>query len=128
LDLHQMVRDFTCPRAPAANGLDKISLLAVDRIATPDIVSFRVGRRLFDLGGDAYPVAGSFVQFLIENLGASETPESRMEKFRNLYMQTPLVPLERQPGQSDRWEKVYGKSIAELASQWKSFIEARTCS
>ena len=128
LDLHQMVRDFTCPRAPAANGLDKISLPTVDRIATPDIVSFRVGRRQFDLGGDAYPVAASFIQFLIENLGASETPESRMEKFRTLYMQTPLVPLERQPGQSDRWEQIYGMSISALASQWKLVIEAKTCS
>jgi hypothetical protein len=128
LDLHQMVRDFTCPRGPAPNGLDRVSLVAIDRIATPDVVSFRVGRRLFDLGGDAYPVAGSFVQFLIENLEAREPPENRMENFRKIYMQTPLVPLEREPGQPDRWENVYGQSLSDLASQWKPFIEAKKCS
>jgi hypothetical protein len=128
LDLHQMVRDFTCPRGPAPNGLNTISLVAIDKIATPDVVSFRVGRRLFDLGGDAYPVAGSFVQFLIENLGAGESPENRMENFRKIYMQTPLVPLEREPGQGDRWEKAYGQSLTDLASQWKQFIATKTCS
>jgi hypothetical protein len=128
LDLHQMVRDFTCPRGTAPNGLDKIALVTIDQIATPDVVSFRIGRRLFDLGGDAYPVVGSFVQFLIENLGAGETTESRMAKFRNAYLQTPLVPLEREPGQRDRWEKIYGQSLSDLASQWKPFIAAKTCS
>jgi hypothetical protein len=128
LDLNQMVRDFTCPRGPAPNGLDKISLVAINRIATPDVVSFRVGRRLFDLGGDVYPVAGSFVQFLIESVGASETPDTRMEKFRKLYMQTPLIPLERDPGEIDRWAGIYGDPLATLEMQWKRVIGATTCS
>jgi hypothetical protein len=128
LDLHQMVRDFTCPKGPAPKGLSKISLVTIDKIATPDIVSLRVGRRLFDLGGDAYPVAASFIQFLIENLGAHEAPEDRMEKFRKLYMKTPLVPLEREPGEPDRWQEIFGQPLSALQSQWKTFIEGLACS
>ena len=128
LSLHQLVRDFTCPRGPAPKGLPGISLATIDRIATPDIVSFRVGRRHFDLGGDAYPVAASFVQFLVENVEASESPEARMKRFRKLYMKTPLVPLEREPGELDRWQEVVGQPLSALESQWKTVIEGLTCS
>jgi hypothetical protein len=127
LSLHQLVRDFTCPRGPAPKGLPGISLATIDRIATPDIVSFRVGRRHFDLGGDAYPVAASFVQFLVENVGADESPEARMKRFRTLYLKTPLVPLEREPGEADRWREVFGQPLSALESQWKTFIEGLTC-
>ena len=127
LNLHQIVRDITCPRGPIPNGLSLISLVSLDRIATPDILTLRVGRTPIENSAFLYPIAGSFVQFLLENLGSTETPDSRMEKFRKLYEQTPLVPLEREPGQSDRWQNVYNQSLASIEPQWKQVIESKTC-
>lgn len=116
-DLHQMMRDMTCPRGFLPNGLDLISLVRFDRLATPDMLTLRIGRTVNANSAQLYPIAGSFVQFLIENLGAPETSGSRMEKFRKLYLLTPLVPFEREPGKPDRWEAVYGKPLSYLEAQ-----------
>jgi hypothetical protein len=127
-DLHQMMRDMTCSKGSLANALDLISLVRFDRLATPDMLTMRIGRAPNTNSAQLYPITGSFVQFLIENLPLPETPQSRMDKFRRLYLQTPLIPFEREPGPPDRWESVYGRSLAFLEAQWKSFIESKKCS
>jgi hypothetical protein len=119
--LHQLVRELLpkmVPEFTGANpkGLEKIHLMDLDKIATPSSLRLRVGLNLYqdDPTGQAhiYPIAGSFIQFLIETHG--------MERFRTLFMRTPLKPLEREAGSPDRWREVYGASLAELEGSWKS--------
>ena len=102
-------------------GIGQIHLADLDWIATPSPLTLRVGSELYDEDqrGQAfiYPIAGSFVQFLIE--------AHAIEKFRTLYRQAPLVPLARNVGSLDRWLGAYGLTLADLENQWKSMI-ART--
>ena len=122
-DLHLLARQYTCS-APqqGAISLARIDLVGFDRIATPNELRLRGGRQLDERPGPNYTVAGSFVRFLIENLGPSETDESRIKKFYELYLTTPLVPLERDPGKVDRWKHVYGIQLADIQDKWKEHI------
>ena len=99
-------------------GLGQIRLAELDGVATPSPLTLRVGDEVYgeDQRGQAfvYPIAGSFVRFLIETRG--------IEKFRSLYAQTPLVPLVRNAGSLDRWPDVYCMTLAELENEWKSMI------
>jgi hypothetical protein len=130
-NLHQMVKDFTCPDGDAPGGLDGIDLEKLDRIATPDQLWLRIGIYPYENAADVYPVAGSFVQFLIEEFGTfgpSDPVANRMAKFRELYMQTPLHPLQREPGPDERWQFIYGHPLKYIAEQWKSVIQGWQCS
>lgn len=102
-------------------GLGQIRLVELDSIATPSPLTLRVGDEVYgeDRRGQAfvYPIAGSFVQFLIETHG--------MEKFRALYAKTPLVPLARNGGSPERWLDVYRITLADLENEWKSMIASR---
>lgn len=98
-DLHEMASDIT--RA--------IKLTELDTVPTPR-----------SLGQDAEPVGayvagGSFVRFLIEQHG--------LEKFRQLYALTPLVPRQHDAGSSRRWSDIYGRSLAELEADWRRFLD-----
>jgi hypothetical protein len=124
--LHELARELTGRMLPEraqgdAKSLQKLRLPDLDRIATPSPLRLRVGRILHDNtpGGQAYlyPLAGSFVQFLIETHGTG--------RFRALYERTPLVPFERNCGSPGRWQEVYGLSLADLELQWKSLIAGR---
>jgi hypothetical protein len=99
-------------------GLRQIHLAELDGIATPSPLTLRVGDEIYgdDQRGQAfvYPIAGSFIQFLIETRG--------IESFRSLYAQTPLIPLGRNAGSLDRWPDVYCMTLAELENEWKSMI------
>jgi hypothetical protein len=99
-------------------GLDKIRITELDEIATPAPLELEVGEDFYGEGprGQAhiYPVVGSFIQFLIDTRG--------MEKFRTLYMRTPLVPLQQNAGSPGRWMDVYGVSLAALEDEWKTLI------
>jgi hypothetical protein len=120
--LHTLARDRLCEMVPAftlgdTKSLDKIHLADLDEIATPNPLTLQVGQ---DFHGEEprgqaliYPIAGSFVQFLIEIHG--------MKKFRALYMRTPLVPFERTPGLADRWN-IYERLLADLEFEWKSLM------
>jgi hypothetical protein len=111
-DLDQMVRHFAS-RSCLPN-LDSIDLVRLDRLSTPTALIMRVGTQ-YDLSGfDTYPVAGSFIKFLIETY--------KMEMFHKLYIQTPLVAFARDEGRPDRWQQVYGKSLSELEKEWKASI------
>jgi hypothetical protein len=122
-DLHLLARQYTCggPQQGAIS-LDKIDLVHFDRIAAPNELRLRGGRQLDERPGPNYTIAGSFVRFLIEDLGPSETDETRMKKFHQLYFETPLVPLERDPGNADRWKHAYGIPFVDLQDKWKEHI------
>jgi hypothetical protein len=102
----------------APSGLGQIRLAELDLIPTPNPLTLRVGAELYgeDQRGQAfvYPIAGSFVQFLLETLG--------IERFRSLYTQTQLLPLVLNAGSLDRWSDVYRMTLADLENEWKSMI------
>ena len=99
-------------------SLGQIHLAELDLIPTPSPLTLRVGAELYgeDQRGQAfvYPIAGSFLQFLLETLG--------VERFRSLYTQTQLLPLVLNAGSPDRWSDVYCMTLAELENEWKSMI------
>jgi hypothetical protein len=124
--LHEMAIEVLRKMVPEfANGdagsLDTIHLRALDRIATPSGLRLRVGLRFYHVDevglAHLYPLAGSFVTFLIETRG--------LERFRALYMRTPLKPLERDAGSPERWTEVYGGSLDEIEREWKAKLVAQ---
>lgn len=98
-DLHEAAKEYA----------DQADFQAMDGMATPRRL------RTDELNGkEAYIVAGSFVRFLVENHG--------LEKFRRLYAMTPMIPRDRNSGDSARWEQVYGKTLDGLATDWRAKI------
>jgi hypothetical protein len=121
--LHQVARELLRAMVPGIttgkpDSLANIRLADLDKIATPSPLRLRVGRDLYEntpIGqAHIYPIAGSFVQFLIESYGT--------DVFRALFERTPLIPFERNPGSSDRWVDAYGLSLGDLELEWKSMI------
>ena len=100
------------------SDLGQIHLAELDLIPTPNPLTLGVGAELYgeDKRGQAfvYPIAGSFVQFLLETRG--------IERFRSLYTQTQLLPLVLNAGSPDRWSDVYCMTFADLENEWKSMI------
>jgi hypothetical protein len=111
--LRRMVPEFANGNP---GGLDQVQLGGLDRIATPSGLRLRIGPRLYQIddAGHAhiYPLAGSFVAFLIETHG--------LERFRALYLRTPLKPFERNAGLPERWGEVYGVPLEEIEGKWKA--------
>jgi hypothetical protein len=99
-------------------GLGQIHVAELDLIPTPNPLTLRVGAELYgeDRRGQAflYPLAGSFVRFLLETRG--------VERFRSLYTQTQLLPLALNAGSPDRWSDVYRITLADFEGEWKSMI------
>jgi hypothetical protein len=121
--LHEMVRELAREIVPQymfgkPESLEEIRLADLDRIGTPSPLRLRVGRYLYEdtpVGqAHIYPIAGSFVQFLIAAHGT--------DKFQALFARTPLVPFGRDSGVPDRWIDVYGFSLTDLEMQWKSML------
>jgi hypothetical protein len=113
--LQDMVPAF-CNAEPAT--LAQIDVSELDAIPTPRPLTFMVGGEFHgeDPRGQArlYPLAGSFVQFLIETRG--------IELFCELYGRTPLIIEQHNVGSADRWRQVYGCSPDELMNEWKRLI------
>jgi hypothetical protein len=100
--------------AAARPYAEKADIAALDRLPTPNMLQIggQFARR------ESYLVGGSFVRFLIEQYG--------MEKFRQLYAMTPLVPGKKAAGDAGRWQEVYGISLSELATAWqKRLVQSR---
>jgi hypothetical protein len=125
--LHENVRERFLEMAPAISrggnrSLEQIHLADLDAIPTPSPLTLQVGQEVYgeEPRGQAfiYPIAGSFVQFLIETRG--------IRKLRELYVQTPLVPLTQNAGSPDRWLEVYSVALADLESEWKSMLCSQT--
>jgi hypothetical protein len=124
-------------RSEAAQALWDMNLDALERISTPDKLSLRIGRDTV-IGARPgeqeppaaevkaiYAVAGSLVEFLLENLIADDLLTEN--NFGTLYKSTPLRPLERDSGHPDRWRDCYqadgrSYSFAELALLWKTYV------
>jgi hypothetical protein len=124
--LHALVRRILpaiVPRSGGAmrwnpDGLAPLRLADLDAIATPSPLTLRVGSNFYGEEprgqGTIYPIAGSFVAFLIETRG--------MALFRELYRRTPLVPGLCQAGAPDRWRDAMGFSLTEFEVEWKNRI------
>ena len=121
--LHRNVCELLLEKTPPTSskdpsGLGQIHLAELDLIPTPNPLTLRVGAELYgeDKRGQTfvYPIAGSFVQFLLETRG--------IERFRSLYTQTQLLPLVLNAGSPDRWSDVYCITFADLENEWKSMI------
>jgi hypothetical protein len=104
-----------------ATSLDSLQLTALDAIGTPSPLTLRLGNVCFGEEpkgqGFIYPIAGSFMQHLVESRG--------LASFRALYERTPLEPLHQDAGPVSRWAEVYGASLATLEYEWKSMIAGR---
>jgi hypothetical protein len=86
----------------AVRSASRELLIALERTATP--------APLEDVLKEGEAIAGSFVKYLIER--------HSMEKFRELYVLTPLIPMRRDPGAVGRWQQVYGQSLEALVNGW----------
>ncbi|MDH3233960.1 MAG: hypothetical protein OEQ29_10565 [Alphaproteobacteria bacterium] len=103
--------NFGKPLHRAARSFADIDLPALDAIATPR--RLRLSHRVTER--EAYIVAGSFTMFLIDRYG--------LAKFRRLYELTPLRPRTRGfGGEPRRYEGIYGKSLDQLASEWRACV------
>jgi hypothetical protein len=121
--LHELARERLREIVPElalgdVHSLDRIHLSELDRVATPAPLELRVGQDFYGEErrgqGRIYPLAGSFVSFLIETWGA--------ERFRWLLMQTPLVPRQHNGGSPGRWDDVYGRPLSALELEWKALM------
>jgi hypothetical protein len=121
--LHELVRELLREMVPEFSpgdpkSLERVHLGELDKIATPSPLSLRIGQDFYgeEPRGQAciYPIAGSFVQFLIETRG--------LENFHEIYLQTPLVPMAQNTGLPERWLRVYDICLADLEDDWKTFI------
>ena len=123
-DLQRMMK---CELTDDLGGdLDDIDLGAIDQITTPTSLQFRYGLDTISQAGWPYVIVGSFVHFLLEDFGKSEglRDSARLEKFRDLYLKTPLVPFRRDAGSPDRWKAIYGVPLTELKKRWRRSIES----
>ena len=128
-DLNIMIRCGGHAGGPMSPPSRKsIRLAALDRISTPTELMLRFGSTI-EKSGWTYIIAGSFVRYLLEEHAKDQGRDDawRMERFRDLYTQTPLLPLRRNAGTPDRWQQVYGLSLSDLEQKWKSMVEGQTC-
>jgi hypothetical protein len=121
--LHGLVRELLPGLVPGFRpgdpaSLEPVRLAELDLIATPGPLALQVGADFYgeEPRGQAhlYPLAGSFVQHLIETRG--------LPSFHALYGRTPLMPLHQAAGSPGRWFEIYGISLSGLESEWKAMI------
>jgi hypothetical protein len=126
MDLHQLVAQLIGGNQGPFNDdtdLEKISIASLDRIPTPDDMNFRIRQQNCDDPSITYALAGSFVQFLIERCEPDRRRKpGQCPAFLELYQQTPLVPMTRNPGAPGRWQPIYGRSLAQIEADWKKLI------
>jgi hypothetical protein len=65
----------------------------------------------------AYLISASFVKFLINEYGIG--------KFKTLYALSPLTPGVATLADPARYQTVYGKSLAQLESEWRSWFASQ---
>jgi hypothetical protein len=86
-------------------------------------MNFRIRQQNCDDPSITYALAGSFVQFLIERCEPDRRRKpGQCPAFLELYQQTPLVPMTRNPGAPGRWQPIYGRSLAQIEADWKKLI------
>ena len=121
--LHELARERLRNMVPGFSqgdpaSLEPVHITELDAIATPSPLTLKVGNDYYgeEPCGQAhlYPIAGSFVRFLIESRG--------LKMFRKLYERTPLVPLQQNGGAPERSTELYGLSLGELSNEWKFHV------
>ncbi len=124
--LHDVARERFAAIANTLQNGETASLAVVkidelDRIATPGPLVLTVGGRLFGedpLGqSHVYPLAGSFVEFLLDIYGPA--------RFCALYALTPLVPFQQNAGRAGRWVGIYGQPLTALRDEWRAMLLRR---
>ena len=137
--LEALVADFlrTNYKDNPHRALWDMDLDALEKISTPDKLSLRIGRDAVigakpgnpnpppDEVKTIYAVAGSLVEFLLENLIGDDL--LTVNNFGAVYKSTPLRPLERDSGDPDRWRACYqvngmSYSFTELGLLWKTYM------
>jgi len=93
----------------AARSANRELAIALERTPTPN--------PLEAMSKEGEAIAGSFVKFLIERHG--------MNKFRALYALTPLAPMQRDPGETARWQQIYGESFEAMVDVWLAMLPKR---
>jgi hypothetical protein len=68
----------------------------------------------------SYLVSGSFVKFLIRRSG--------LKKFKTLYDTTPMTPGVVTPIDLNRYEPIFGKSLAGLQTEWLPWLKTKQLS
>jgi hypothetical protein len=125
-DLHELVVELIKNADGPFNDpsdLGEISIVNLDKISTPDDMSFRIGQENCDDASITYALAGSFTRFLIEDCELkAERKASQCPNFLRLYRETPLVPMVRNPGSPERWQRIYGCPLEEIEANWKKMI------
>jgi hypothetical protein len=94
--------------------LDRESVPGIGKLA--DVIHPPQGCRIIELSILRYLVAGSFVEFLVENYG--------LDKFKALYDSTPMIPFTLTSLDGDRYQRFFGKSIENLQKEWEAWVEA----
>jgi hypothetical protein len=102
-------------KTPSGPGL----ITDLDAVGTPSALVFRVGAKYVDGALYTYPVAGSFIKFVIEKYG--------WDLFHSLYVLTPLVPFERDEGAATRWQQIYNRDLQQLAQDWVAQFAGVIC-
>ena len=93
----------------AARSANRELAIALERTPTPN--------PLEAMSKEGEAMAGSFVKFLIERHG--------MDKFRALYALTPLAPMQRDPGETARWQQIYGENFEAIVNVWLTSLPTR---
>jgi hypothetical protein len=93
----------------AARSANRELAIALERTPTPN--------PLEAVSKEGEAIAGSFVKFLIERHG--------MDKFRALYALTPLAPMQRDPGETARWQQIYGENFEAIVNVWLTSLPKR---
>ena len=93
----------------AGRSANQALAMALERTPTPN--------PLETISAEGEAIAGSFVKFLIERHG--------MDKLRALYALTPLVPMQRDPGEPARWQQIYNESFETTVDAWLTRLPRR---
>jgi hypothetical protein len=120
MPLNDMVRALFCKQI-LGNLANTDVITQFDKVSTPSELVFRViGKDYNNSPLHTYAVAGSFVKFLIER-------NSGWDLFHQLYVLTPLIPLDRNEGETARYKSVYNLELSELESQWRAQFSTPPC-
>lgn len=120
--LHLLARERLCAISAdisAAACRDPTLIITdLDRVATPSPLVLTIRGTSYGQNasgqGALYLVAGSFVQYLVETRG--------LERFRVLYVETPMVPGTQVAGSAKRWHDVFGAPLEYLELEWRAAI------
>jgi hypothetical protein len=125
-DLHELVVELINDDDGPFNhpgDLKEVNIGNLDKISTPDDMTFRIGQENCDDPSITYALAGSFTRFLIEDCESKADREAgQCPNFLRLYRESPLVPMLRNPGSPERWQRIYGCPLAQLEVKWKKMI------